>query len=59
MYADIDVNTEWLETAMANDADHYECLVEEQNDCDEQPIVDSNNCVHSTVTANVAITSPC
>ena len=37
LYADIDVNTEWLETALANDAELCECLVE-QNDCDEEPI---------------------
>ena len=43
-YADIDVNTEWLETAMDNDAELGKCLVEQQNDCDEH---DSDNCVDS------------
>ena len=59
MYADIAVNTEWLETAMANDAELCECLVEQQNDCDKQPndstdkpIVDSDNCGDSPVTAS-------
>ena len=44
---DIDVNTEWLETAMVNVAELCECLVEQHNDCDEQPIVDSDNSVDS------------
>ena len=30
-------NPEWLETAMANDAELCECLVEQQNYCDKQP----------------------
>ena len=38
LYADIDVNTEWLETATANDTELCECLVE-PNDCDEEPPV--------------------
>ena len=46
LYADIDVNTECLETAMANGAELCGCLVE-QNDCDEQPTVDSDKCVAS------------
>ena len=46
LYADIDVNQEWLEAAVANDAELCECLVEQQNDTDQQPntvepIVDS------------------
>ena len=55
LYADIDVNMEWLETAMANDAELCECLVE-QSDCDEEPIVDS---VDSPVTASSAIAMDC
>ena len=34
-YADIDVNQEWLESAVA------ECLVEQCNDSDEQPNIDN------------------
>ena len=46
LYADIDVNQEWLEAAVANDAELCECLVEQQNDTGQQPntvepIVDS------------------
>ena len=37
LYADVAVNEEWLEAAMANDAELCECLVEQQNDSDEQP----------------------
>ena len=37
LYADIAVNEEWLEAAMTNDAELCECLVEQQNDSDEQP----------------------
>ena len=51
LYADTDVNTELLETAMAKDTDLCECLVE-QNDCDKQPIVDSDICVDSPVIAS-------
>ena len=53
LYADVAVNEEWLEAAMANDAELCECLVEQQNDSDEQPndaiqpIVDSKNSVAS------------
>jgi hypothetical protein len=35
LYADIDVNQEWLEAAMVNHADLCECLV--QHDIDQQP----------------------
>ena len=52
LYVDIDINEEWLEVAMANDAKLCECLVEQQNDGDIQPvdpIVNSQNSV-----ANVA-----
>ena len=51
LYADIAVNEEWLEAAMANNAELCECLVEQQDDSDEQPndaiqpIVDSKNSV--------------
>ena len=48
--ANIAVNEEWLEAAMANYAELCERLVEQQNDSDEQakePIVDSNNSVAS------------
>ena len=41
LYADIDVNQEWLEAAVANDAELCECLIELQNDIDEQPNTDS------------------
>ena len=34
LYADIDVNTEWLKIALANDAELCKCLVEQQNDGD-------------------------
>ena len=36
LYADIDVNEEWLTAAMANDPELGECLVEQQCDSDEQ-----------------------
>ena len=55
LYADVAVNEEWLEAAMANDA---ECLVEQQNDSDEQPndaiqpIVDSQNSVANVASPN-------
>ena len=46
LYADIDVNQEWLEAAVASDAELCGCLVEQHNDTDQQPnivepIVDS------------------
>ena len=41
LYADIDVNQEWLEAAVANDAELCECLVEQQNDIDQQPNTDN------------------
>ena len=41
LYANIDVNQEWLEAAVANDADLCECLVEQHNDVDEQPNTDN------------------
>ena len=53
LYADIAVNEEWLEAAMTNDAELCECLVQQQDDSDEQPndaiqpIVDSKNSVAS------------
>ena len=56
LYADIDVNTEWLETAMANDAELCECLVEQQNDGNEH---DSDNCVDSPVTTSPDIAMDC
>ena len=49
--ADIAVDEEWLEAAMANDAELCECLVEQQDDSDEQPsdavqpVVDSRDSV--------------
>ena len=54
LYVDIDINEEWLEEAIANDAELSECLVEQQNDSGVQmqtdsPIVDSKSSV-----ANVA-----
>ena len=54
LYADIDVNQEWLESAMANDADLCECLVEQQNDSDEQPNTD-NPVANSDFSTNNAI----
>ena len=41
LYANVDVNQEWLEAAVANDADLCECLVEQHNDVDEQPNTDN------------------
>ena len=41
MYADIAVNQEWLEVAVANDAELCDCLVEQQNDTDQQPNTDN------------------
>ena len=41
LYADIDVNQEWLEAAVTNDAELCECLVEQQNDIDQQPNTDN------------------
>ena len=41
LYSDIDVNQEWLEVAVANDAELCECLVEQQNDIDQQPNTDN------------------
>ena len=49
LYADIEVNQEWLDKAIANDAELYECLVEQENDSNEQtnntaqPTLDSPN----------------
>ena len=51
--ADID---EWLESAMVNDANFCECLVEQQNDRDEQPIV---TCVDSPVIPSPNIAMDC
>ena len=51
LYANIDVNEEWLEAAMANDAELCECLVEQQNDSDEQPN-DSQNSVPTVASPN-------
>ena len=42
LQADIDVNQEWLESAMATDAELCECLFEQHNDSDEQPNTDNN-----------------
>ena len=56
LYADIDVNTKWLETAMGNDVELCECLVQQQNDCDEH---DSDNCVDSPVTTSPDIAMDC
>ena len=54
LYSDIAVNHEWLESAMANDAELCECLVEQQNDTDEEQNNDTN--IHPIIdfVANVA-----
>ena len=57
LYADIDVNHEWLEAAVANDAELCECLVEQQNDIDEQPNTD--NTVEPIVDSPTDITMDC
>ena len=51
LYAGIDVNQEWLESAMANDAELCECLVESEDNVDEQPNTDNT---FEPVVANVA-----
>ena len=57
LYADIDVNDEGLEAAMANDSELCESLVEQQNDSHEQTnhaiqSIDSRN---SVVLANAPV----
>ena len=37
MYAEIDVDQKWLVSAMANDTELCECLVEPENDIDQKP----------------------
>ena len=56
LYVDIDINEEWLEQAIANDAELSECLVQQQNDSDVQtdsPIVASQSSVANVVSHNV------
>ena len=65
LYADIDVNREWLESAMANDAELCECLVEQPNTDTVEPVVnpstdittDSDNVEPQSPVANVAPSS--
>ena len=51
LYVDIDINEEWLEQAIANDAELCDCLVEQQNDSDVQ--TDSPNVASQSSVANV------
>ena len=56
LYVDIDINEDWLEQAIANDAELCDCLVEQQNDNDVQtdsPIVASQSSVANVVSHNV------
>ena len=57
LYAGIDVNQEWLESAMANDAELCECSVELEDNVDEQPNTD--NTFEPVVVVNVANVAPC
>ena len=51
LYADIDVNEEWLEAAMANDAELCECLVE-HSDEQRNDVIDSQNSVPNVASHN-------
>ena len=51
LYVDIDINEEWLEQAIANDAELCDCLVQQQNDSDVQ--TDSPNVASQSSVANV------
>ena len=52
LYVDIDINEEWLEEAIANNAELCDCLVEQQIDSDVQMQTDSPNVASQSSVAN-------